>query len=570
MEKRCKSGKGWVDSITYERVEGINMNKKIIFTTMLISFGCEQKDISPSDLRSTEKLIGLEFTKAERDSVQATVNDRRDQYEELRSLDMANEVAFPLYYNPQPPGMDLPRGRDQFQFQDEKTAMPDNIEECAFMTVPQLAYLIRTQQVSSEALTEMYIQRLKKHGPELECVVTITEELALKQARKADMEISRGKYRGLLHGIPWGAKDLLAVPGYKTTWGAMPFKDQILDEKATVVEKLEEAGAVLVAKLTLGALAWGDVWYGGKTRNPWNLEQGSSGSSAGPGSATAAGLVGFSIGSETWGSIVSPANRNGVTGHRPSFGTVSRAGAMALSWTMDKLGPMTRSVEGAAIIFETIRGTDDKDRTVVNVPFSYPSTNRLKNLRVGYVASAFADSIVSKNDKASLDVLRSLGFELIPIELPEFPTRSLSFVLQAEAAAAFDELTRFNQDDELVRQVKNAWPNVFREARFIPAVEYINANRARTLLNQKMAELMDTVDIYIIPSFYGDNLLRTNLTGHPCVVVPNGFNDKGSPTSISFIGDLYDDGNVLAVANAYQEVTHWHKKYPSKFYPSKD
>ncbi len=570
MEKRCKSSKGWVDSVTYERVEGINMNKKIIFTTMLISFGCEQKDISTSDLRSTEKLIGLELTKAERDSVQATVNDRRDQYEALRSLDMANEVAFPLYYNPQPPGMDLPRGRDQFQFQEEKTAMPDNIEECAFMTVPQLAYLIRTQQVSSEALTEMYIQRLKKHGPELECVVTITEELALKQARKADMEISRGKYRGLLHGIPWGAKDLLAVPGYKTTWGAMPFKDQILDEKATVVEKLEEAGAVLVAKLTLGALAWGDVWYGGKTRNPWNLEQGSSGSSAGPGSATAAGLVGFSIGSETWGSIVSPANRNGVTGHRPSFGTVSRAGAMALSWTMDKLGPMTRSVEGAAIIFETIRGTDDKDRTVVNVPFNYPSTNRLKNLRVGYVASAFADSIVSKNDKASLDVLRSLGFELIPIELPEFPTRSLSFVLQAEAAAAFDELTRFNQDDELVRQVKNAWPNVFREARFIPAVEYINANRARTLLNQKMAELMDTVDIYIIPSFYGDNLLRTNLTGHPCVVVPNGFNDKGSPTSISFIGDLYDDGNVLAVANAYQEVTHWHKKYPSKFYPSKD
>ena len=565
MEKRCKSGKGWVDSITYERVEGINMNKKIIFTTMLISFGCEQKDISTSDLRSTEKLIGLELTKAERDSVQATVNDRRDQYEALRSLDMANEVAFPLYYNPQPPGMDLPRGRDQFQFQEEKTAMPDNIEECAFMTVPQLAYLIRTQQVSSEALTEMYIQRLKKYGPELECVVTITEELALKQARKADMEISRGKYRGLLHGIPWGAKDLLAVPGYKTTWGAMPFKDQILDEKATVVKKLEEAGAVLVAKLTLGALAWGDVWYGGKTRNPWNLEQGSSGSSAGPGSATAAGLVGFSIGSETWGSIVSPANRNGVTGHRPSFGTVSRAGAMALSWTMDKLGPMTRSVEGAAIIFETIRGTDDKDRTVVNVPFNYPSTNRLKNLRVGYVASAFADSIVSKNDKASLDVLRSLGFELIPIELPEFPTRSLSFVLQAEAAAAFDELTRFNQDDELVRQVKNAWPNVFREARFIPAVEYINANRARTLLNQKMAELMDIVDIYIIPSFYGDNLLRTNLTGHPCVVVPNGFNDKGSPTSLSFIGDLYEDGNVLALANAYQKATNWHKQYPPKF-----
>lgn len=509
--------------------------------------------------------MGLAFTKSERDSLSEGVNDRLSQFEELRSLDISNHVSYPLYYNPHPPGMNLPVGRDQFKFRDVPTTLPDKIEQCAFMTIPQLAYLIRTQQITSEALTRMYIERLKKYGPELECVVSITEEMAIKQARKADMEIARGKYRGLLHGIPWGAKDLLVVPGYKTTWGAMPFKDQMLDEKATVVEKLEEAGAVLVAKLTLGALAWGDVWYGGKTRNPWNLEQGSSGSSAGPGSATAAGLVGFSIGSETWGSIVSPATRNGVTGHRPSFGTVSRAGAMALSWTMDKLGPMTRSVEGAAIVFETIRGSDQKDRTVVDVPFQYPSLKKLKHLRVGYVASAFEDSVVSKNDKASFEILKTLGFELIPIELPEFPASALSFILSAEAAAAFDELTRSNSDDKMVRQIKKAWPNVFREARFIPAVEYINANRGRALLNQKMADLMTSIDVYIVPSFYGDNLLRTNLTGHPCVVVPNGFNENGTPTSISFIGDLYEDGNVLAVAKAYQEATDWHRQYPPKF-----
>jgi Asp-tRNA(Asn)/Glu-tRNA(Gln) amidotransferase A subunit family amidase len=339
----------------------------------------------------------------------------------------------------------------------------------------------------------------------------------------------------------------------------------MIQRKGTVVRKLEEAGAVLVAKLTLGALAWGDVWFGGKTRNPWDIEQGSSGSSAGPGSATSAGLVGFAIGSETWGSIVSPATRNGVTGFRPSFGTVSRSGAMALSWTMDKLGPMTRSVEGAAIVFETIRGSDEIDRTVRDVPFIYPSKRGLRNLRIGYVESAFLDSSVSNNDKASLEVLQSMGLNLIPIELPDFPTQSLSFVLQAEAAAAFDELTRTNKDDKMVRQVQNAWPNVFREARFIPAVEYINANRARTLLNQKMAKLMETIDVYLIPSFYGDNLLRTNLTGHPCVVVPNGFNNKGRPTSISFIGDLYEDGNVLAMAKAYQETTDWHKQYPPKF-----
>ena len=539
--------------------------KNYYYLIILLFFGCAKKEISRQDILSSEKISGLSFSSSERDSLLPNVIQRIKQYNALREIELQNDTPFPLLYDPLPVGLKLPRGRDQFKFNDIKTSLPEDIEACAFMTIPQLAHLIRTRQVTSEDLTRMYIERLKRYENELQCVVTITEELAIKQAKKADIEIGRGRYKGLLHGIPWGAKDLLSVPGYKTTWGATPFKDQIIKNKGTVVKKLEDAGAVLVAKLTLGALAWGDVWFGGKTKNPWNLQQGSSGSSAGPGSATSAGLIGFSIGSETWGSIVSPATRNGVTGLRPSFGTVSRSGAMALSWSMDKLGPMTRSVEGAAIIFETIRGTDNLDRTVRDVPFIYPSKRGLKNLRIGYVESAFTDSSVSKNDKASLDILKSMGLNLIPIELPEFPTQALSFVLQAEAAAAFDELTRSNNDDQLVRQGKNAWPNVFREARFIPAVEYINANRARTLLNKKMSELMKRIDVYIIPSFYGDNLLRTNLTGHPCVVVPNGFNDKGSPTSISFVGGLYSDGNTLAIAKVYQEATKWHKQYPPKF-----
>ena len=540
------------------------MKKLLLIITVFIA-GCEKKEISKNDIISSEKILGIEFSSSERDSLINTVARRLGQYKALREIDIPNNISFPLFYDPLPIGMKISQGKDNFQFRDIKTLRPDNLEKCAFMTIPQLAYLIRTKQVSSEELTRMYLDRLKRYQNDLQCVVTLTEELAIEQARKADLEISNGKYLGLLHGIPWGAKDLLSVPNYKTTWGAVPFKDQIIDEKGTVVKKLEEAGAVLVAKLTLGALAWGDVWFGGKTKNPWNLEQGSSGSSAGPGSATSAGLVGFSIGSETWGSIISPSTRNGVTGLRPSFGTVSRSGAMALSWTMDKLGPMTRSVEGAAIVFETIRGKDNIDRTVKDIQFKYPKVEDLKKLRVGYIASAFNDSVVSENDKASFEIIQSLGLNLIPIELPNFPTGSLSFILQAEAAAAFDELTRTNQDDLMVRQIKNAWPNVFREARFIPAVEYINANRARSLLNQEMANLMEKVDVYLIPSYYGDNLLRTNLTGHPCVVVPNGFNDKGSPTSISFIGNLYHDGNVLAVAKAFQEASDWHKKYPPKF-----
>ena len=537
----------------------------MIFLFFIILSCSSEKRTLNQDAKGMENLAGLDFTQSERDTMLQTLAVLKGKYDTLRTVELPNSIPFPLYFDPRIPGQVIPKGRENYLFQEFPTRRPDNIEDCAFFTIGQLAHLLRTQQVSSLELTEMYLDRLKRYGPELECVVTLTEDIALKQASRADEEIRRGRYLGPLHGIPYGAKDLLAVPGHKTTWGATTHKDQIIDETATVIKKLEDAGAVLVAKLTLGALAWGDVWFGGKTRNPWNTEQGSSGSSAGPGSATAAGLVGFSIGSETWGSIVSPATRNGVTGLRPTFGTVSKSGAMALSWSMDKLGPMCRSVDDCALIYSVIKGTDGLDLSVIDVPFQVPAKKELRSLRIGYIESAFNDTNTTDNDRAVLTRLRELGFTLIPIELPEFPTSSLSFLLNVEAAAAFDEMTRTNKDDELLRQVKWAWPNVFRTARHVPAVEYVQANRARMILNQKMSELFKNIDVYVVPSFWGDNLLRTNLTGHPCVVLPNGFNEKGSPTSISFIGDLYKDGEVIAVSHAYQRGTGWHKKYPQKF-----
>ena len=542
------------------------MYRYIFFFLLFLILSCSsEKSKLNQDAIGMENLAGLQFTQSERDTMLQTLAVLRGKYDTLRTVELPNSIPVPLYFDPRIPGQDIPKGRESYLFQEFPTRRPENIEDCAFYTIGQLAHLLRTQQVTSLELTEMYLERLKRYSPELECVVTLTEELAIKQASRADEEIRRGRYLGPLHGIPYGAKDLLAVSGYKTTWGAMTHKDQVINETATIIKKLEDAGAVLVAKLTLGALAWGDVWFGGKTRNPWNTEQGSSGSSAGPGSATAAGLVGFSIGSETWGSIVSPSTRNGVTGLRPTFGTVSKAGAMALSWSMDKLGPMCRSVDDCALVYSAIKGSDGLDLSVVDVPFQVPTKKELRSLRIGYIESAFKDTNTTERDRGVLTRLRELGFTLIPIELPEFPTSSLSFLLNVEAAAAFDEMTRKNLDDELVRQVKWAWPNVFRTARHVPAVEYVQANRARIVLNQKMSELFKIIDVYVVPSFWGDNLLRTNLTGHPCVVLPNGFNEKGSPTSISFIGDLYQDGEVVAVAHAYQRGTSWHKNYPPKF-----
>jgi len=522
------------------------------------------KRITTRDVEAAERIIGLKFTQKERKMMQDNLKRNRSNYEELRKVSLQNHVLPALLFNPLVSGISLAKKeRTGSAPENQEVKMPENIEDLAFYPVTALSQLIRDRQITSTELTRMYLERLKKFGPLLECVITLTEDLALEQARQADEEIAAGHYRGPLHGIPWGAKDLLATKGVKTTWGAMPYKDQIIAEDATVVRRLKEAGAVLVAKLTMGALAWGNVWFGGKTRNPWNLEQGSSGSSAGSAAATSAGLVGFSIGTETWGSIVSPSTRCGVTGLRPTFGRVSRYGAMALSWSMDKIGPICRSVEDCALVFDVIYGPDGKDLTVVDLPFNWNPSLRLEDVRIGYLKKIFEEDYDSKkNDEAVLKALRSLGVGLIPIELPQLPVNPLSFILNAEAAAAFDELTRSGRDSLLVRQQKRAWPNVFRQARLIPAVEYIQANRIRTLLMQAMAEKMKDIDVYVAPSYGGNNLLLTNLTGHPAVVVPNGFDEKDSPTSISFIGDLFEEAKVLRVAKAFQDATGFHLKHP--------
>jgi Asp-tRNA(Asn)/Glu-tRNA(Gln) amidotransferase A subunit family amidase len=551
MMRRCN---GFVSIVAYIALAGIVM-----------AAGGDTLQVKTEDIAGAEKIIGLEFTQAERDSMLQDLIDNLKSYLALRGVEIPNSIPPAMEFNSIPVGFKIDKEERRFVAgKARKLERPANLEELAFWSVRDLAELVRAKKVSSTELTKMYLERLKKYGPKLECVITITEERALEHAKRADEEIAAGKYRGLLHGIPYGAKDLLAVKGYKTTWGAMPYKDQRIDEDATVIKKLDDAGAVLVAKLTMGALAWGDVWYGGMTRNPWNLEQGSSGSSAGSASATAVGLVAFAIGTETWGSIVSPSTRCGDTGLRPTYGRVSRTGAMALSWSMDKIGPICRTVEDCAIVFDAIRGADGADQTLIDAPFNYDPKVDLKKLRIGYLKKLFEEDYDNKtNDVATLAKLRELGCELVPVELPDYPVDAIAFILSAEAAAAFDELTRSGRDDLMVRQTRDAWPNVFRASRFIPAVEYIQANRLRYLIIQDMQKL--DVDVWLSPSFGGTNLLLTNLTGHPCVVLPNGFDEKGSPTSITFMGRLFGEAALLAVAKTYQDATDFHLKHPPLF-----
>jgi Asp-tRNA(Asn)/Glu-tRNA(Gln) amidotransferase A subunit family amidase len=514
-------------------------------------------------IAKAEKLAGLTFTEAERTQMLDGVGEQLKFYRRAGKVKLPNGVPPALKFDPRLPGMTFEQKRIPFKLsQIRAPRVPADLEELAFLPVTHLSRLIRARKLTSLALTEMYLKRLKRHHPKLQCVITLTEDLAVEQARRADKEIAAGHYRGPLHGIPWGVKDLLATRGYRTTWGARPFKKQRIDTDATVVQRLTEAGAVLIAKLTVGELAWGDVWFGGKTKTPWNTRQGASGSSAGSGAATAAGLVGFAIGTETWGSIISPSTECGVTGLRPTFGRVSRQGAMALSWSMDKIGPMCRSVEDCALVFNAIYGPDGQDLTVVDHPFNWGPNRKLTDVRLGYVKSTFEKKRpYREHDDQTLAALRRLGFRLIPIELPAYPVEALQIILRAEAAAAFDELTRSDRDELLVRQIKDAWPNLFRHSRLIPAVEYIQANRIRHQIMQAMAAMMEKVDVYVAPS-YSNNLLLTNLTGHPAVVVPNGFKANGVPTSITFTGRLYDEATALAVAKAYQDTTHFHLQHP--------
>ena len=541
-------------------------------------------EVTAEALDRCEWLPGIDFTEDERELMVKGVQGLLEDYARLRGVDLPNSVPPALLFDPAP-GEEAPAvapTRSARPSRPKLHRLPESDADLAFASVAELAELLSAGRLSSRELTALSLDRLRRHDERLECVVSLLEPRAKAAARKADDLRAWGRVKSPLHGLPWGAKDLFSVTGARTTWGAKPYEEQRLEQDATVVTRLDEAGAVLAAKLTLGALAWGDVWFGGRTRNPWNLEQGSSGSSAGSAAAVSAGLVPFALGTETYGSIVSPCTRCGVSGLRPTFGRVSRHGAMALSWSMDKVGPIARSAEDCALVFDAIHGADGRDPTAVDRPWSWPLERDPRQVRVGFVPELFEQDRTEgvedpdrrlalreeqEFDRRVLKVLRDEGFRLKPIALPRTqPFDALVFILSAEAATAFDELTRSGADDRLVRQIENAWPNVFRQSQYVSAVEYLRANRVRTLVMREMAEVFEDVDVYVTPSFGGGNLLLTNLTGHPMAVVPHGFRGAdGTPTSITFTGRLFGEAETLAVAHAFQRATDFHRKRPPEF-----
>lgn len=549
---------------------------KIILTSFLLTLSiyvfAQDSLIQKKDLISSAKLFDLSFTTKEIDTLYADVVDNLANYKALHQFPLANSVPLSLWQSPVLPGMHFNEKQNPINWKlNPSIKLPANKNDLAFYSIEELASLLKNKKITSLALTQFFIERIKKWGDTLQCVISLQEEIAYEQAKKADEEIAQGKYRGLLHGIPYGLKDLFAIKGTKTTWGAAPYKNQVIDEDAFVYLKLKEAGAVLVAKFTLGALAMGDYWYGGRTKNPWNLNYGSSGSSAGSASATVAGLVPFAIGTETWGSIVSPSTTCGATGLRPTFGSISRTGAMALSYSLDKVGPICRSAADAAIVFNYIHGTDGKDGSAVNKPFNYDPNKDIKKLKIAFAKNYF-DKIkdTSRNEFKVLEAFKQLGIQLIPVNFPDsgiYNVNIMDVVIGVECAAQFDEMTRLNIDDELTRQTKNDWPNQFRTARFVPAVEYVNAQRHRYTLMKKVNEVVKQYDAIICPSRGdGNQSAITNLTGHPVVCIPTGFDKKYNlPTGISFVGNLYDEATILAVANALQQTTHWEETHPPLF-----
>ncbi len=511
--------------------------------------------ITPETVAAAESLVGVRFSDSERVQIARSAAGQRRLYEQRRSVGfLPNGLSPATIFNPLPPGMTPSSGKGGVRLAKRAVRpLPDSEEDIAFAPVTDLSAWLRAGKLTSERLTQIYLDRLKRFDARLHCVVTLTEELALNQARRVDKEIAAGRYRGPLHGIPWGAKDLLETDGIRTTWGAMPYRDRVGAGDAFVVRKLEEAGAVLVAKLTLGALAMGDVWFDDVTRNPFNLEQGSSGSSAGSASATAAGLVGFALGTETLGSIVSPCMRCGTTGLRPTFGRVARTGAMALCWSMDKIGPICRTVEDTSLVLAAINGSDPGDPSSVDVPFSYDSSEALNSIRVGWSPEWF-EAGGSDSDRAVMDALRGLGVKLVEVELPQEPVHALRTILRTESAAAFEELTLSNRDDLLVRQNDGAWPNSFRAAWFVSAVELIQADRLRRRVMKKMAGVFGKVDLLVSPSF-GENLLTTtNFTGHPSLTLRSGFREDGTPDGITLWGGLFEEGKLCRVGGALEKV----------------
>jgi len=538
------------------------------FLTLGFTLGKKSGEITPATVEAASELLGISFTASEEDSMISNLKNQRSNYERLRQVSIDNSVSPSLIFNPLPKGFkpDLAQRKMDWGLESD-IILPEKESDIAFLPVHQLAVLIKSKKISSERLTTIYLDRIETYSDTLQSLISLLKESAILRAKEMDKELAQGKYRGPLHGIPYGIKDLLAVKGTKTTWGAMPYKDQEIDKTAAVVTKLDEAGGVLVAKFTLGALAMGDVWYAGVTKNPWNLTQGSSGSSAGSASSVSAGLVPFAIGTETLGSIVSPSTRNGVTGLRPTYGRVSKYGAMALSWSMDKIGPISRSALDDAIVLSVINGADEKDKSSIAASFNYSSKSDVKKLKIGYFKSYFeGENRSNQNDNKVLELLKSLGYELHAVELETSVNPSaIQIMLSVEGAAAFDELTRLGMDDQLVAQHKNAWPNTFRSARFIPAVEYVQASRQRSILIEEVNILMKDYDVIVTPSFGGRQLQITNLTGHPALCLPNGFNEGGSPTSITLLANLFEEEKLVMLGHLIQQNSDWQAKRPPMF-----
>jgi Asp-tRNA(Asn)/Glu-tRNA(Gln) amidotransferase A subunit family amidase len=559
------------------------------------------QQVTPEMLKGALGLSGLSFSETDQKSMLQAVNGSLARYDEIRNLHIPNNVAPPFYFSALTPGMKVNRTREPLRFSTPPVKRPADLEDVAFWPVTQLAQLIKTRQVTSTELTKMYLARLHKYNEKLNCVVTFLDEVALAQAKQADAEISAGRYKGPLHGIPWGAKDIIAVKGYKTTWGSAAYKDQMLDEEASLVEMLRDAGAVLLAKLTTGELAQGDQWFGGQTKNPWNIEQGSSGSSAGPASATAGGLVAFGIGSETSGSILSPSARCGVTGLRPTFGRISRYGVMALSWTQDRMGPLCRYAEDCALVMSVIAHPDGRDLSVSEIPFNWNAHLDVRKLRVGYLEGAFEetrDAAVKKIEERTLEQVKALGLKLVPVKLPEWTIDTSS--IGVESGVFFDELIRANRDKQMTNPGR---ANSFRSSRLIPAVEYLQGQRARSMMMAKLAEATAEIDVYLVPvnqggggggagrgtapadgaggtppagagrggrgggganrSVVGRHFGMANLACYPALNVVNGFTDAGTPTNITFYARPFGEAELLSLGKAYQDATGFHLKHPA-------
>ncbi len=541
----------------------------LLFLVLFASTSFAQDSITIPDIHAAEKIISMRFTDAKEDSLSGIVRDRAKEYDKMHRYSLDNSVPMTMAESPLLPYMNLNKKQLPVKFDIPSSVnLPADKNDLAFYSIPQLASLIKNKKISSAELTKFFIDRLKKYSDTLQCVISFTEDIAMKEAAEADKEIAEGKYRGLLHGIPYGLKDLFGVKGTKTTWGAAPYKDQVINTDSYVYTKLKDAGAVLIAKLTLGALAMDDYWFGGRTKNPWNMLEGSSGSSAGSAAAAVAGLVPFAIGTETYGSIISPSTVCGGTGLRPTFGSVSRSGAMTLCWSLDKAGPICRSAEDAAIVFYYLHGTDGLDAAAVNMPFNYTGKADLSKMKIAYAKNYFGKKDTLGNEDAVLDVFRKAGANLIPVDFPDsgiYNFDIIGIVIGSESAAAFDGFTRTGLDDKMTRQGKGEWPNYFRASRFIPAVEYVNANRHRYQLMQKVNDVIEKYDVIICPTWVGNQAAITNLTGHPAISMPTGFNKENTPTSITLVGKLYDEATILAIAKVYQDATQWNKMHPPFF-----